>query len=177
MSNIKASSFLGSAAKARDEKVKELTVELAVPTWGRQLLWGFTVIDRDWLDEYVNEQSKRTLESDIDLVVKGTDAFWFLDPDHQIEGKRLHDDPKTGRKRDDYVRIETEEGQAVKPDQALAEALEFTTVDSPGSPPPSTQLVLYLFKNNGVAVGSFATRVSMWMQNTDLDVSQNTLGE
>jgi hypothetical protein len=171
--NIKAGSLLARATQDRDERVQELTLELPIPTWDKNLLWGFQCRERSWLEEKLSniQRSKRTtrdLETDVDLLIEATDSFWLYDPGKSIGGRRLGPDPQTRQMRDDYVRIEDS--------QDLAEALE-AKIDNGSLLAPSTQLVLWLFRGNGSAIGSFAGRLVIWMQNTDIDVSKVTLGE
>lgn len=179
MTNIKPKSYLAGVAADRDERIKDLSLELAIPTWDKKLLWGFRLENRDWLEKKVgNGSGSRELETDIDALIEATQEFWFFDPAHAIEGRRLHPDQKTGKPRDEYVRVEDESGAPLRCDQALAEALDFTPTDERKSGlSPSTQLVLHLFKGNGAAIGAFVGRLVMWMQNTDLDVTKATLGE
>ena len=176
--NIKAKSFIGKVVRERDEKVKALSLELPIPTWGKKLLWGFQPVPRKALEDMTTgpDANKRDFETDITTLIDNTNGFWLFDPSHAIEGTRLGPDPFTGADRSKYVRLEFENGQPIPCDDNLAEALDFKPTDS--SPlAPSTQLVMHLFKENATAIGSFVGRLVMWTQNTDLDVTKAQLGE
>ena len=176
---VRSASALGRLARQRAQHMRDLSVELPVPTWelnGRKtLLWSFKVVPKKILDKFVD--SKRTLEGDIDLLVDAHNGFFFHEPSRTQPGTRLWPD-KEGNDRTEYVRVEDENtGEVTMPDIYFAEVVGFIPRDSPDSPPPSTQLVLHLVQDNEAAIANLVGRVMAWQQNTDLDVTKLMLGE
>lgn len=157
--------ILAKTAAKREERVADLHLDLPVPTWDGDLIARFGILDRDDPDLDKLNGAKRTTQVDIQVLIKSVDSLWLRDPERMFpEGIRMKDN-------EDFVRLDDEKtGLPVKFDQTLATMLG-VNLDT------AVNVVLYVFKNNGIAIGGFVSRLQIWMQNTDAKVSQDLLGE
>lgn len=160
-------SWIQDVRRRRDERVEDEALKLGVPTWGEDdiydLVAEFQVIPRAELVEFTrqqrsNQRKNKTGESDADIafLVRSCTGVYIRRPDTQ----RL-------------VKMEKPEGVPVKLDKRLGELLGLSDEDNRNS----RTLLLYLVKNNGVALGSMAAKVARWMQDTSVLVDGEVLGE
>lgn len=169
-------SLLRSYAARHAEKIKETTTQVPVPSWKMDnrniLLFDVRVLEREWLEKYMEQSGgRRTLDTDFDLIYEACNGFWMYDGKRAMPGKRLVNDSRYGS--GDYVRVEHESGEPVKIEEALADALGYEIKTDT----PNNELIMHLFGNNGASVGSFATRLALWMQDTDSDITSLIVGE
>src|SRR3954453_5658674 len=87
----------------RDERVKDLHLDLPVPTWDRDLIARFAILPRKEVEAFANK--RRNLEADMDFIIKATHELYVVDPEHQVE------DAKRMEENEDYVRVEDETGR------------------------------------------------------------------
>lgn len=177
-STHKQGSLAAQIAARRKEAKKDLSAELAVPTWEiggeKSLLWSFRIVPKKILDDFADK--KRSLEGDVTLLVEAHNGFYFLDQSRSIPGMRLEED-KDGRDRSMYVRCEDEDtGEVVGPDLSFATVIGFQPNPS-SQASESTQLVLHLVQDNEAAIANMVGRLMAWQQNTDLDITKLMLGE
>lgn len=163
-------SVLQRITQERDERVQDLHLDLAIPTWDRNLIGRFTVIDRKQLEKFADK--KRSTDQDADFVLGSIDSLWVKDPDKELTGDRMDEDG-TDSPEGVYVRLEDENGQPLKFDTQFAEA-----IDAPEQIRGNGRAILgYCFGANGVALGNFAATLIAWMRNTDFKVAEDLVGE
>lgn len=155
-------------AQDREERTKNLHLDLPIPTWDGDLVARFKVIPRPEMESFVNK--KRNVETDIDFLVRCLDSVWVKDADKTIvSGTRMEENPE-------YVQVvDDDTGEPIGLDFRFAEK-----IGMPGSEEEKERVrnvVLYTFKNNGIAIGGFVGRLVQWLQNTDADVTGAIVGE
>lgn len=157
--------ILAKIAQDREERVQDLHLDLPIPTWDKQLVARFSVMPRKQMEKFSDK--KRTLEVDLDFLIQACSALYAYDPEHSVEGcERMEEN-------EDYVRIEDEDGP-ITFEERLGVKLGMTQEQDPTR---ARNVVLYCFKDNGIAVSGFVIRVVTWMQNTDAKVAADLVGE
>lgn len=156
-------SLLEGIARRRDERVQDLHLDLPVPTWDGDLVARFDIMGRKAVEKFA--QAKRSLDNDLDFIIKATRELYLHDTSRTAPGTRMENN-------EDYVRIEEEDtGHVVGWDSVLAEKLGHSELTS------AKAVVLYCVKDNGLAVGGLAGKLITWMQNTDAEVADAISGE
>jgi hypothetical protein len=155
-------SYLEQLKKQREQRVQDIHLDLPIPTWGRDLIGRFEVVERKIIEK-IGAQ-RRSLEADLDFVIRATRELYMYDPDRQAPGQRMEEN-------EDYVRVEGEDGLAVKWDTDLATLLGEPELKS------ARAVVMYCLKNNAVSVGGLAETLIVWMRNTDTEVAEALVGE
>lgn len=156
------SSLLGRIKEQREERLKDESLTLPIPTWGGDLLARYRVMDRKEmmsLARRVREIQRKTgnadaATGDTDFILKACECVLVKDPESG-EIKEL-DDPQTG--------------MLVGYDQRLAQALGLEVEKA-------RDVLLHLFNNNAVAIGAHALKIARWMQDTSREVDDEVLGE
>lgn len=156
--------ILTKIAQEREERVQDLHLDLPIPTWDQQLVARFEVMPRKEMEKFADK--KRTLELDVDFLVKACTGIWALDAERTVEGTRNEDN-------EDYVLVEDEDGP-VTFEERLGVKIGMTPDQDPSR---ARNVVLYCFKNNGIAISGFVIRVLTWMNNTDAKVAADLVGE
>lgn len=159
--------LLKKTATKRAERVKDLHLDLPIPTWDGDLVARFGILPRREVEAF--SEKRRSLDADMDFLITATHCLYARDPDHTSEGERMEEN-------DDYVRVEAEDGRALKFEQSLGEALGMKVAEENGTIRGRT-VVMYCFKDNAIAIGGFVARVVTWMQNTDAEIAERLVGE
>lgn len=160
-------SWIERVRKERDERVEDESLKLGMPTWGPadfpDLVAEFGVLPRPQLERFQREASKKrkkgqtgASDTDIGFLVAACRAIYFRNPETQELIKLAKDD------------------QPIRFDKRLSETLN---LDPEGPGKNSQSLLLYLVKDNGVALGALALKVARWMTNTSAEVEDAILGE
>lgn len=159
-------SWMRQVREQRDERLKDEGLRIGVPSWGTEvdpdLVFEVRVIERRELDRYARQarriERKRGNPSDLDIdfICRAVSAVWIRNP-----------------QTDRLVRME-QDGAPVRIDARLAAMLE---LDPSREGRDSHTLALYLFKNNGISLGTFAAKIARWMENTTAEVAGAILGE
>lgn len=158
-------SWMAQVARERDERVKQETLKLGVPTWGPaetpDLVAEYRVIPRPELEEFQRKsaraQRKKTSASDIDIqfIAKACCGVAIRNPESGA-----------------LVKVLDENERPVRLDKRLAKALD---LPEDGAGANSQALILYLVKDNGIALGNLAITVARWMTNTSAEVDGEVL--
>jgi hypothetical protein len=149
-------SLLGRIKAARDIRVANESLTLPIPTWGGDLVARYRVVDRSQLEELAKRarQGKNTDSgADINFLARACEGVLMRDPD-------------TGA----IEPVLNGHGVQVRFDHDLA-ALLGVEAES------ATDVVLYLFKSNAVAIASHAMKIATWMQDTSQEIDEAILGE
>lgn len=138
----------------REELQKERHLDLDVPGYRGLLVVRYKPIDWDWLKKIGeradrNYHPRKELMAMVDVLVKSCDSVWTRD-----QGELKPVDP---------------EGAIVRFDEQLAAILGFES--------QSARKTLLATFNNDLAVTAQYNTVSEWMQNVDLEVDEELLGE
>jgi hypothetical protein len=159
-------SWIQRLREERDKRVEIETLKLGVPTWGPtehpDLAVEFGVVERDLLEKFQLEARKRKKETgagtdiDIKFLATAAQAVYIRSPET-----------------DKLVKI-VKDGQGVRLDKRLGEVLG---LDPDAEGKNSHTLVMYLVKNNTVALGALAVTVATWMANTSREVEDELVGE
>lgn len=162
-------SVLERMKTTRDEKVKDLHLDLPIPTWEGGLIARFKVQDREKMEKFGSR--KRTIDADLDFIITATDSIWVKDTEHELEG--LRENEEEGGLGEDYVRLEHENGANIGFEAKLAELF-----NAPAKVQERARLVcLWCFDNNSIALGTMVVKLIKWMSNTDEEVAESLLGE
>jgi hypothetical protein len=156
-------------AARRDERVKDLHLDLPVPTWDRDLIARFAILPRKEVEQFANK--RRNLEADMDFIIKATHEIYVFDPEHNAE-----EDAKRMDENDDYVRVEDETGRPLGFEQLFGEKIGMKPEEGQETI-RARKVVMYCFKDNSIAIGGFTVKVINWMQNTDAEVADSLVGE
>lgn len=147
-------SLLDSIVSRREERMADESLTLDIPTWSGELKAKYRVVERVELEKMVRALRARQTRNG---VTEGTMA----DADFLIRaciGVIAHDN-------------ETEEEQTIAPGytKQLTEllGLEFER---------ARDLVIYLFKGNGIAMAAHAMKVARWMQDTSRPIEDDGAG-
>ena len=153
-------SLLRAAAKRREQSGD--TLFLDVPTWGGDLVAEYKVIDRQRLEALItriqkesrngNSSSARTA-ADIDLLVEANVGLYAFDAEQS-----LGDGDDGGR-----VAISDDAGTVTFGRIGPVLGKEFKSV---------REAVLYLMKDNGLAVTAHAVLVARWMRDPSKTAEQ-----
>jgi hypothetical protein len=146
-------SLLDRLKKRRDERPDILTLD--IPSWDGELKADYQLVTRSDLEqmarkvrqraqvsEKVGDDQNSGLRADIDFLVKAC--------------VRVH-------AHDSETSEEMEVGTGYNAGVAAA-------LGNPEGTDNTTGLVLYLFKNNGIAVSAHALKIARWMQDTSKSV-------
>lgn len=156
-------SLLRSAAQRRERSGD--TLFLDVPTWSGDLIAEYKVIERQRLEQLIsriqresrngNSTSTRTA-ADIDLLVEANVGLYAFD----VEASLADDGGDDGR-----GRVPIEDGSGVVTFGRIGPVLgkEFRS---------AREAVLYLMKNNGLAVTAHAVVVARWMRDPSKTAQQ-----
>lgn len=155
---------LSKISKEREERVQDLHLDLPIPTWDKDLVARFSVMPRKQMEKFSDK--KRTLEVDLDFLIQACTALYARDVDHSFPGERMEEN-------DDYVLVADDDGP-VTFEERLGRMLGMTEEQDPTR---ARNVVMYCFKDNGIAVSGFVIRVVTWMQNTDAKVAADLVGE
>jgi hypothetical protein len=146
-------SLLRAAVKRREQAGN--TLFLDVPTWGGDLIAEYKVIERSRLEQLIakiqregrngNSSSARTA-ADIDLLVEANVGLYAFDPEAGI----VSDEDDSGR-----VPITDSSGTVTFGRIGPVLGKEFRS---------TREAVLYLMKDNGLAVTAHAVVVARWMR-------------
>lgn len=162
------SSWMEELRRKRDERVQEEILKMGMPTWGEDdkydMVVEFGVVEREVLEKFQRDaRSKarrdKTGASDIDMafLARACRAIYLRNPET-----------------DQLIKLEEPEGVPVKFDKRLASALG---LDPQVEGKDHRSLLNYLVKNNGVALGTLASKVSTWMGDTSRMIDGEILGE
>lgn len=157
------SDLLTSLKEQREERVRDLHLDLPIPTWDGALVARFDVMDRSKVERFAKQ--KRTVEADQDFIINSVRELYALDKERIVTGAQR----MAGN--EDYVRVEDESGAPVKFDAMLA-----TQIGEPELT-KAREVLMYCVKNNAIAIGGLAARLIQWMQNTDAEVADALAGE
>lgn len=159
-------SWMQRLREQRDERVDVETLKLGMPTWGPterpDLAVEFGVVEREVLENFQLEARKRKKETgagtdiDIKFLCASARAVYVRSPET-----------------DKLVKV-TKDGRDVRLEKALGEMLG---LDPDGEGKNSQTLLMYLVKNNTVALGALAVTVATWMANTSREVEDELVGE
>jgi hypothetical protein len=159
-------SWIARLREARDERVEVETLKLGMPTWGPterpDLAVEYGVVEREVLEKFQVEARKRKKETgagtdiDIKFLCEAARAVYLRSPET-----------------DKLVKI-VKGGQTIRLDKRLGEMLG---LDPDGEGKDSHTLLMYLTKNNTVALGALAVTVATWMANTSREVEDELVGE
>src|SRR4051794_5952763 len=108
------SGLLSKIAANRDERVKDLHLDLPIPTWGGDLVARFGVLPRNEVEAFANK--RRNLEADMVFLIKTITALYAHDPERTAEGPRMEEN-------EDYVLVQSEDGRPLKFEQAFGELI------------------------------------------------------
>lgn len=157
-------SWIGQVKRERDERVESETLKLGMPTWGPadrpDLVVEFRVIPRPELEKFQRESAraqrkkKAAADTDIQFVAKACCGVAIRNPESG-----------------ELVRMEDDKG-SIRLDKRLARLLDLS---EDGAGANSQTLILYLVKDNGIALGNLAITVARWMTNTSADVDGEVL--
>lgn len=145
-------SILDKISARRDERLREEVLTLDIPSWDGELRAKYRVVDRVELEAMIRKIRQRSRQpgsgdqasdADADFLVKACVGVVAYDSDT--------DD--TARVSDGY-------------DKTLAEMLGLPTERA-------RELVVYLFKGNGIALAAHAMKVAKWMQDTSKPVDDD----
>lgn len=133
--------------KARRDGLEDLSEPVEIPSWGGELLARYKVIAKSELEIMIrrirgNRNSEGDVTADLDFLIKAC-------------AEVIARDAETGEER------KLSSGYNME----LAELL-----GEPEGAESARGLVLYLFKNNGIAVSAHAMKVARWMQDTSRPV-------
>jgi len=156
------SDVLQRIAAQREERVRDLHLDLPIPSWDRALIGRFKVLPRKEVEKF--GQRKPGPESDADFIIRATHELYIFDASHEAEGERMEEN-------DDYVRLEDEHGTPITWTAALAEKLNQSELTR------SREVLEYCFGGNMLAVSGFSVKLVRWMQNTDSQVAEAISGE
>ena len=151
-------SILRRAQAERELATDELALD--IPSWDGALIGHYQIVDRKKLSEDAQKILKRVkgndpnaaIESDIKFLLRSLVAFSVRDPD-------------TGQ----VIRLQDDHGFDISI-QELPSQLGIEDVHTPDD------VVLYLFKNNGVALGAHAMQVARWMRDPSKGADESPLG-
>jgi hypothetical protein len=159
-------SWMQRLREQRDERVEVEVLKLGMPTWGPSdrpdLAVDFGVVDKQVLEKFQAEARKRKKETgagtdiDIKFICEAARAVYLRSPET-----------------DSLVKV-IKDGKAVRLDLRLASMLG---LDPDGEGKNSHTLLMYLTKNNTVALGALAVTIATWMANTSREVEDELVGE
>jgi hypothetical protein len=166
--------LMAKTAAARNERVKELHLDLPVPSWNGDLVMRFNVVDRDKIDE-LSAKSKRGSEDEIDLLEAALKAA-EIDEAEMAKLERMVDN-------ENYFKLVDDRGIEIKFDIQLLDY--FYDPDNPDptmvavkeNPTVKAILVDWLYAGNRVAIGESVGRLLTWSGNTDRKVSETIVPE
>lgn len=160
-------SWIAQVKRERDARVEVETLKLGMPTWGTDdnpdLVIEFKVIPRPELEDFQRKSQrqirKRKGASDVDIqfIAKACVGVYIRNPE---SGELVH--------------MVDENDRAIRLDKRLARLLD---LPEDGAGANSQTLILYLSKDNGIALGNLAIKVARWMTNTSAEVEGEVLGE
>lgn len=158
-------SLLKKAAEEREERVRDLHLDLPIPTWNKTLVGRFVVLDPETTKRF-GKRDPTDETAAMDILIAATKELYLLDPDSEQPGTRME-----GNK--DYVRLEDEEGMPVRWDERLVLMLEL----DPAIFKTARDILVYCFKDNLASIMSFSLTVQRWISNTDTKVAEAIVGE
>lgn len=157
-------SWIAQVKRERDQRVEVETLKLGMPTWGPatspDLVIEFKVIPRPELEKFQRESAraerkkKSASDTDIQFVAKACCGVAIRNPESG-----------------ELVRMEDDKGP-IRLDRRLAKLLD---LPEDGAGQNSQALILYLAKDNGIALGNLAITVARWMTNTSAEVDGEVL--
>lgn len=153
-------SILRRAQEKRKSQTDEL--DLDIPSWDGVLVGHYKVVDRKKLMDDAKEilgRSRRNdantaIESDIKFLLRAIVGFSVRDPDTST-----------------LIRLRDEH----EFDIGVRELPRHLEMDENVSTPDD--VILYLFKNNGVAIGAHAMQVARWMRDPSKGADDGPLGQ
>lgn len=158
------------AAKKREERVRDIFLDLPLPTWDGDLVVRFVVVDRDYIDKFA-AADKRTPEMDMDFVITATSRIYMHDPDGAAEGDDVEYMVNAdGTTNEEYILLKNDAGTPVKFDQTMAEMLGQDQLRK------ARDVLSYCVKGNMIAIGGLAGKLVNWMQDTDTKVAGSIVG-
>lgn len=168
---IRAASDLDWMEQVRQERDQRVAVEqllLGMPTWGDPseptLVVDFRVVPRPELEKFqraAREAQKRkggkreASDYDISFICQSAQAVYLRRP---TDGR--------------LVKVK-KDGNAVRLDKRLGDMLKLTEEQNKDS----RALLMYLTKDNGVAIGNLALTVARWVSNTTAVIEDEVLEE
>jgi hypothetical protein len=178
--------LMAKTAAARNERVKELHLDLPVPSWNGDLVMRFNVVDRDKIDE-LSAKSKRGSEDEIDLLVSNVQSLWVWGPEAALKAAEIDEAEMAKLERmvdnENYFKLVDDRGIEIKFDIQLLDY--FYDPDNPDptmvavkeNPTVKAILVDWLYAGNRVAIGESVGRLLTWSGNTDRKVSETIVPE
>lgn len=151
----KGVSLLRRAEERRKEEAD--TLYLDVPSWGGDLIAAYRIVDRPRLETMVrkiqaemrdNSNGNARTAADIDLILEANTGLYAYDPTGLDESAR---------------RAPIEVDEMVVGFSRINEIMNRPEINSARS------AVLYLFKNNAVAISAHALTVARWMRDPSKD--------
>lgn len=164
-------SLLARKRAARDERVKDLSLYLPVPSWGGDLVLKLGVLERSQIEKF--QEGERNAKRDANFLAMATKEVYMHDPDQEQPGPRMPSNDQISNS-EEYVLLQDEHGLPIGLDARFVESLGLDDEAALNEP---DKVVLYVFANNTIAQGSFVVRVMRWMENTDVKVSGSLVGE
>lgn len=154
-------SILRRAQERRSNQTDEL--DLDIPSWDGSLIGHYHVVDRNKLADDAKKILARAkgndpnaaIESDIKFLTRATAGFSVRDPD-------------TG----EVIRLK-DSGDF---DIGIRELPRYLELGEDAGVETPDDVILYLFKNNGVAIGAHAMDVARWMRDPSKDPDAGPLG-
>lgn len=159
-------SWIDQVRKERDERVAVESLRVGMPTWGDpqrpDLVVEFHVVPRPVLERFQREAAKarkkgggprEASDYDIAFLVESATAVYLRRPtDEKLVKLKKGDDP-------------------IRLDKRLGDMLQLDEEQNKNS----RTLLMYLVKDNGVALGNLAMTVARWISNTSATVEDEVL--
>jgi len=145
-----ALSVLDRVKARREERIADETLTLDIPTWGGELRAKYKVVPRPDLEKMVRKIRARQSgngqggnEADLDFLIQACVGV---------------------------VAYDTESGEQEEVTNGYNKQLsDLLGVEAPAA----RDVLLYLFKGNGIAIAAHAMKVARWMQDTSKDPEQD----
>lgn len=151
-------SLLADIRARREERLADERLDLPIPTWGGELVARYQVPDPSALARQT--QARRAAGSDVEAA-SSANADFLIDCVAQVLART-----ENGR----LEALMTPQGTAVRFDQPLADLLGVEVENA-------REVVAHLFASNPIAIGTQASTVLTWLQDTSQEVEGALVGE
>lgn len=150
-------SILDTISARRDERLRDEVLTLDIPSWDGELRAKYRVVDRVELEAMIRKLRKRSRASE----GNGANQAEAADADFLIKAC-------VG-----VVAVDGDTDQTVQ----VSDGFNVPLAEMLGLPTErARELVVYLFKGNGIAMAAHAMKVARWMQDTSKPVEDDLVG-
>lgn len=161
-------SWIQQVRKERDERIQDESLTLGMPTWGDpehpDLAVEFHVIEKDRLEEFQRESRKQRRKKGGSRAATEADVRFLCEAATVVKMRR----PDT----DKLIELRDAKGP-IRLDKRLGALLGLEDEQMSNS----MALLMYLVKDNGVALGSMSVTLARWMTNTSREIAEAVVGE